>query len=63
MDNRGFKVKDIVETEVDIAIGSIRWRVNGRIFALYFSDYIKHMDMVPFIAMLDLYDGAYFLGV
>lgn len=56
-------MKDIVSTEVDIAQGFIRWRVNGIIYAYYFSDYIKHMDMVPFIAMLDLYDGAYFLGV
>lgn len=59
----GFQVKDIVTTEVDVEKGSIRWTVNGVVQAEYRSDYIKHMDMVPFIAMLDLYDGAYFLGI
>lgn len=61
--NCGFKVKDIITTEVNIEKGSIKWSVNGVGFVEYYSDYIKYMDMVPFIAMVDLYDGAYFLGV
>lgn len=63
MENCGFHVKDIVTTEVDISKGSIKWSVNGKPFALFFSDYIKYMEMVPFIALQDLYDGAYFLGL
>lgn len=43
IDNCGFRVKDIVTTEVDMVRGSIKWLVNGKAIALFCSDYIKYM--------------------
>jgi hypothetical protein len=61
INNRGFKVKDIIWTEVDIQKGMIQWKVNSIIVAEYYSDDIKFEGMVPFISLLDFYDEAVFL--
>lgn len=55
--------KDIVETEVNVREGWIKWGIRGSITALYYSEYLRIVDMVPFVAMADTYDGVYFLGI